>query len=336
MKYAQHIIHGYRRFLAIIIWVLIFLLLPGISCCLYAACINTVRVSERSEIKRDKIRLGEIAEIRGENPALLQKLRGIIIGKAPLPGKSRRLDEDYIKIRLKQNGIDLSRIRLLVPGKVEVSRSFIEISKEKIEKVVLDFLYGIVPWEKDRFRIKKIRVSSSAVLPKGNITYNVVAPRDMNFLGTIPLSVLFKVNGHLKKKIWTTVNIEVLEEMVVTKRPLRRHHLITEDDIQLKKMNLAKAKSNVVINYEDVLGKRTKRAINAGVVLRTDHLELPPLIRRGDVVSIIAESDGLKISTLGEARKKGCRGERIKVVNLNSKKIVYARVLDANTVKVDF
>jgi flagella basal body P-ring formation protein FlgA len=144
------------------------------------------------------------------------------------------------------------------------------------------------------------------------------------------------VNGDFRKKVWATVNIEVLTEMVVTKRPLRRYQVITDDDIQLKELDLAKVKSNAVTNYEEVLGKRTKRAIKANMVLRTDHLELPPLVKRGDVVSIIAESDGLRITALGEVKKRGCRGERIRVVNLDSKKGIYARVLDSNRVKVDF
>jgi flagella basal body P-ring formation protein FlgA len=91
-----------------------------------------------------------------------------------------------------------------------------------------------------------------------------------------------------------------------------------------------------VTTYEEVLGKRTKRAINTDEVLRTDHIELPPLVKRGDVVSIIAESDGLRITALGEVKKKGCRGERIRVLNLDSKKCIYACVLDSKTVRVDF
>jgi len=336
MKYTQYRVHGSRSCIAVIVWFLTFFPLPGISVHIFAAGINTVRVFERSEIKYDRIRLGEIAEIKGADPALLKKLRDIVIGKAPLPGKSRRIDEDYIRIRLKQNGIDLSQIRLRVPIKAEVSRSFIEISKEKIEKIVLGSVYGLIPWEKDQVRIKKICVSNSALLPEGNITYKVVPPRNTDFLGNVPLSVLFKVNRRFEKKIWATVNIEVLTEMVVTKRPLRRYHMITEDDIHLKKMDLSKVKSNAVTTYEEVLGKRTKRAIKTGEVLRTDHIELPPLVKRGDVVSIIAETDGLRITALGEVRKKGCRGERIKVLNLDSKKCIYAHVLDSNTVRVDF
>ena len=336
MKYAQYRVHGSRSCIAVVVCFLTFFPLPGVSRHIFAAGINTVSVFERSEVKYDKIRLGEIAQIKGEDPALLKKLKGIVIGKAPLPGKSRRIDEDCIRIHLKQNDIDLSQIRLRVPIKVEVSRSFIEISKEKIEKIVLDFVYGIVPWEKNQVRIKKICVSNSALLPEGNITYKVVAPKKTDFLGNVPFSVHFKVNRHLEKKIWATVNLEVLAEMVVTKRPLRRHQVITEDDIHLKKMDLSKIKSNAVTTYEEVLGKRTKRTINTDEVLRTEYLELPPLVKRGDVVSIIAESDGLRITALGEVRKKGCRGERIKVLNLDSKKCIYAHVLDSNTVRVDF
>ena len=101
-------------------------------------------------------------------------------------------------------------------------------------------------------------------------------------------------------------------------------------------MNLAKLPSNVITDPEAVLGKRTKRAIGAKTVLRTHLVEFPPLVKRGDVVVIIAESGGLKISALGQEKKKGGFGDRIPVINFDSKKILYARVLDSSTVKVDF
>ena len=317
---------------------LAFFFTPEISGSLYGAGMNTVsvRVFKRSVVKSDEILLGKIAEIKGDKRALIRKLSDIVIGKAPLPGKSRQIDEDYLKIRLKQNGIDLSQINLLFPSKIEISRAFIEISKTKIIKVISEFLLRVVPWDKERVRIKKICVKENVVLPEGNVSYSVVPPKSTDFLGTVPLSVHFMVNGHLQKTIWVLANIEVLAEMVVTKRPLRRYQLITEDTIQVKKMYLTKTKPNIVTSREDILGKRTKRAINANVVLRKDDIELPPLVRRGQLVTIIAESDGIKITTLGEVRKSGCLDERIRVMNLDSKKGIYARVLDSNTVKVEF
>jgi flagella basal body P-ring formation protein FlgA len=60
------------------------------------------------------------------------------------------------------------------------------------------------------------------------------------------------------------------------------------------------------------------------------------LVKRGDLVVILVESNGLKITTLGQVKKKGRLGERIPVVNMDSKKVLHARVIDSNTVKVDF
>ena len=51
---------------------------------------------------------------------------------------------------------------------------------------------------------------------------------------------------------------------------------------------------------------------------------------------IVVETSGLKITTLGQVKKKGRLGESIPVMNYDSKKILYARVLDSSTVKVEF
>ena len=101
-------------------------------------------------------------------------------------------------------------------------------------------------------------------------------------------------------------------------------------------MDLAKLPSGVITDPEAVLGKRTKRAIGAKTALRADLIEFPPLVKRGDIVVIIAESKGLKITALGQVKKKGRLGESIPVMNYDSKKVLYARVLDASTVKVEF
>ena len=54
------------------------------------------------------------------------------------------------------------------------------------------------------------------------------------------------------------------------------------------------------------------------------------------MVMIVAESGGLKVTALGEVKSSGYVGQRVKVVNLDSKKKIYARVVDENTVRVDF
>jgi flagella basal body P-ring formation protein FlgA len=217
-----------------------------------------------------------------------------------------------------------------------VTRNYIEVSREKIKILVSDYIQKNILKDQADGSIKDIQVTDSLRLPNGRITFKVIPPRNRDLVGKIPFSVHFDVNGKFYKRVWATATVEVLAEVVITKKPLGRHKPITEDDIELLKMDLAKLPSGVITDPETVLGKRTRRAIGAKTVLRANLIESPPLVKRGDVVVIIAESSGFIITTLGKVKKKGRLGESIPVMNYDSKKILYARVLDSSTVKVDF
>jgi flagella basal body P-ring formation protein FlgA len=254
----------------------------------------------------------------------------------PLPGQTREFEADFLKTRLKQNGCDLSELVFLMPPKILVTRNSIEISKEKMETIVSDYILQNLADTQGDAEIKDIQVTESLQLPKGNIRYRVISPRNSDLMGKVLFSIDFDVDGKFQKRVWATATIEVSADVVVTTKPLGRLKLITEDDIRVQKMDLAKLPSDVITDPEAILGKRTKRAIGEQTALRADHLELPPLVNRGDMVVIIAESEGLRITARGQVKKRGRLGERIPVINFDSKKVLYALVIDAHTVKVEY
>ena len=301
-----------------------------------AAEICSINVRDKVEIDGEEILLKKIAEIDGQNQELIQQLNDIVVGKAPLPGQSRTIGSDYLMLRLKQNGINLSELNLQCPQRIEISRSYIEVSKEEIEKIVTGFLYQNALKGNKAASIKDLCVPESVILPKGQITYQVSPPQNTTILGKVPLAVHFNVDEHFQKKVWATATIEMLTDVVVAAKPLGKHKPITEDDIELKEMDLADLPSNVITDLEAVLGKRTTNTISSQTVLRTDLIELPPLVNRGDIVVIVAESKGLRVTALGKVKKKGRVGERIPVENLDSKKTLYAQVIDSRMVKVEF
>jgi flagella basal body P-ring formation protein FlgA len=301
----------------------------GAAAALTAAEMTTIRVRDQVEIENGEVLLGQIASIEGSDTQLVQQLKDIVIGRAPLPGMTRLYDQKHLKKRLKQHHINLAGVNLEGPRRVRISRSHVEIDKHKIEKIVSDFITQNIPQENKTVRIKEINVSERVVLSKGRIAYKVLAPGMRQLMGRSSIAVDFSVNGHFEKKVWVTATVEVWGPVVVTRKPLGRYKPITEDDILLQTMDLTHLSANVVTDPEAVLGKRTKRAIGAQTPLRADSIELPPLV-------IIVESKGLKITTRGLVKKKGRLGDRIPVVNVDSKKVLYARVIDSNTVQVDF
>jgi len=331
LKYNKKIIF---KFLSIVC--LTGLIIVGMVPEITAAAATRVQVSAMAQIDGEQILLGDIARIEGHDPLLSQQIGDIVIGRSPLPGKRREIDASAVRQCLKQNRIDPDQLVLQIPSRIVVERSFIEIDQKKVKALVSDYIAQNLINNLSDARIKDIQVSDDLILPGGRITYTVQAPRHDTLAGKVPFTVNFDVNGKFYKRVWASATIEIFTNVVVTKKPLGRHKPISEDDIEMQRMDLAQLPSDVITDPEVVLGQRTRRAIGSHTALRPNLVEFPPLVKRGDVVVILAETGGLKITTVGQVKKKGRRGERIPVMNFDSKKVLYARVLDSNTVKVEF
>jgi len=296
----------------------------------------SVRVYDQAEIAADQIQLGKIARIDGDDAGLVRELEALVIGRSPLPGKSRSLDSAAILLRLKQSGIDLARIELQIPPEVQISRGAVEVGRERIEQIVTAFVQQQFAGKGQTVRIKEIRGAEPVLLPKGRLSHQVAAPRNSALSGSLPLTVTLKVNDEIEKRMMVTAMVEVLVNAVVTTRPLGRFKPIEESDVEVRPVDVSGLPSDYIADPEVVLGKRTRRLLDANTVLRPDLVESQPIVKRGDRVRIIVESPGMRITAVGEVKQNGCLGERIPVANLDTNKVIQARVVDTQTVKVDF
>jgi flagellar basal body P-ring formation protein FlgA len=296
----------------------------------------SLRVYDRVEVEADQIQLGKIARIDGDDAGLVRELEALVIGRSPLPGKSRSLDDGAILLRLKQCGIDLARIELQIPAEVQVTRGAVEVSRERIEQIVEEFIQQQVAGKNQAMTIKEIRGAEPVLLPKGRLSHQVAAPRNTALAGSLPLTVTLKVNDEVEKRMMVTAVVEVLVNALVTTRPLGRFKPIEESDVEVRQVDVSGLPSDYIAEPEAVLGKRTRRLLDANTVLRPDLVESQPIVKRGDRVRIIFESAGMRITAVGEVKQKGCLGERIPVTNLDSNKVIQARVVDTQTVKIDF
>lgn len=185
-------------------------------------------------------------------------------------------------------------------------------------------------------QIKAIRFNNPVHVPSGRITLRVAAPKHADWIGSTPFAVYIWVKGKRLKRLTVPALIEVWSDVVVSSKPLGKYQPIERDDIRIKRMNLDRVPSNVVVRLDQALGRRTRRNIAADCILRLDQIESPPVVKRGDIVQVVAQTPVLRISVKGMAKQNGIKGERIKVINLRSKKAIYALVVDGQTVSVDF
>ncbi len=133
---------------------------------------------------------------------------------------------------------------------------------------------------------------------------------------------------------WVSADVSQIVEVVVAARKLSRLDVIEAEDIHLQSMQIRRVRRPYLSKPQEVLGKRLRQSLRKGMPIRGDQLEIAPLVRRGDRVTITVRSKGLQIVTSGKAKQDGQLGEMIRVMNLESKKNVYAEVVNAGDVLI--
>lgn len=205
-----------------------------------------------------------------------------------------------------------------------------------VNAAVKAFIMRHAPWKPDQLKITRLAFDQELNVPAGKIGFRVTAPKHTDWLGPVPFRVHILVDGRDAVKVLAPATIEVWSDVVLTVKPLGKYQPIEADDIVVKKMNLARVPANVIVRPDQVLGLRARHNIAANCVLRNNQIESPPVVMRGDMVQMIAESTVLKVAAKGMARESGAVGDRIRVMNLRSRKIIYAQVLNEQTVQVEF
>jgi flagella basal body P-ring formation protein FlgA len=134
--------------------------------------------------------------------------------------------------------------------------------------------------------------------------------------------------------VW--VDIEAATDMVVALHQIENGELISAADVVLQKRELSQNSHLGARTVNDVIGRKTRTILRANQPIRADLVERVPLVKTGQMVTIVAENEVLKISVSGKARSSGAEGDTIRVQNLTSLKEISARIIDATTVQVAF
>lgn len=185
-------------------------------------------------------------------------------------------------------------------------------------------------------RVKRVTFTGLSRLPPGKLEYELVAPAKWDGWGTSGIAVIVRQGNRIVGNILARVEVAALAEMVVAVRAIPNGTLISDSDLALRKQDLATTNGRYLTKIEDVVGKKSRSNIRPNVPVKPEQLEKVPLIKSGQLVTIMLETEWIRITVRGKAKNSGAAGDTIIVQNLNSLKDIPARVRDASTVVVAF
>ncbi len=184
--------------------------------------------------------------------------------------------------------------------------------------------------------VSGFKVKGNRPVPAGTVSFKLFQKGRIRLQGYVKLIAAVNVNGQVKNEVLLSGHIDVFESVVCSSRNLKRGEVIKKDDVYLAKRNASRLSPKVLTHIDKVEGLRAKHNIKTDTCLKEWMLEKAPVVEKGDIVKIMAESGDLKVTVPGRVLMKGCTGELIKVQNLMSKKNIYAKVVNNSTVMVEF
>lgn len=129
--------------------------------------------------------------------------------------------------------------------------------------------------------------------------------------------------------LYVPVRLEVLTPVVVLAAPLSRGDRLEPRHLALEARDVAQLAGGYLTRVEDAEDMVLRRSLAVGAVLTGNSVERPKIVQRGQRVRLISTSGGFSVSSEGEALSDAARGDRLRVRNLSSRKVVEG-VVDEN------
>jgi len=175
----------------------------------------------------------------------------------------------------------------------------------------------------------------SSLQEKG-LTIDIEKSGAGEFVGEVPFIVRLTDRQGQRRSFTVRARIEVARDVVVADDTLAYNRILTAGDVRVKKKWMRSMDPKLVTSVDQVEGMRLVANVPAGGEITTYMLKEPTLVKRGDVVRLQLDRGALQISTLAICEEDGVRGALVKIKNMASNRIVYAKVKGENHVVIDF
>lgn len=283
-------------------------------------------------VKDSNLSLGQVSIIQG-GESLVAKASDIALGRISVPGQKIVIDRPMLLSRLACNGIPASKVTLTGSEKITViqqnqtisSREFVSLANSFLEKSPIG--NSACKWNLIR-KPKDYVVSAGRKDIKLSPRLVQTGARNQARIEIVVLSGSNKIGVRQ-----VTFALVYERRQAVTKVDIPEGGIISPENIKIEKIQ---SNDPELSNWKPPYGLITKNRLPANTVLRPNmlrSLESPILVKRNQNVVIRIERPGFLITASGKTMQDGKAGEYIKVRNMDSQRIIMARISEDGTVE---
>ena len=223
--------------------------------------------------------------------------------------------------------------KIVVIDNIALERPIKETLENKISKLLLEQWHALGQREDSTSNILIKGIPSGYQAPENCLeALKVTAAKQLR-----PGDNSIEVSCTLRRgwSLMLNADIEVWRDVVVLQDHISRGNRITNSSLVLQQRNTADLQRGYFTSFNQVTSTVSKRSLRAGSVINPSMVDLPILIKRGQAITLRANRVGFSVDMKGLALKKGRQGDKIKVKNSSSGKVLYGTIITPDLVLVD-
>ncbi len=202
--------------------------------------------------------------------------------------------------------------------------SFVTATSWNPEDVIKKYIKDNYPWAE--IEIKGL-VSDGATPAK--------PPRKIIVEKGLPGKTVFTLEFDDDHKITAAATVKAFDRIVISRGAFRKGYYLQRDDVYSSLMDVQRMPSGAIKDIDQVVGKPLTRSIIANMPLTSGVVSETPIVKRGQKVTLLVESEGFRITAPGVMKENGSVGRYVKALNPGCKKTVTGLLINENTVKVE-
>lgn len=113
--------------------------------------------------------------------------------------------------------------------------------------------------------------------------------------------------------VYVPVTVAVRGHYLTTARAIAGGQILGTADIKVAEGDLTALPDGTFTDPREALGLRTRVGLAAGLPLGRQHVVVPPAVRQGDPVKVVARGPGFNVSSEGKALSSAGAGETVRV-----------------------
>ena len=167
-----------------------------------------------------------------------------------------------------------------------------------------------------------------------------IMPKDNKKLGRRVFSSLFlkkdcseEAPNSCVKRGTVFAYIEKYKEVAVANRDILKDEVLTPDSITIQSKQLSLIPQDA-LSYSEAISKIVKAAVKEGDVIRAGLISEDFAIKKGDRITAYIKSGNIYIEVLALALESGKIGQKIRMRNMSSNRIIWGYVQDKRRVEI--